>query len=78
VELPFVESNKIKQLMENFCSEHFKNRPEQTQCLKSTEGIVQTAKDMSEQACAEIRAAWTHNFWQRWFARSQPSTCERD
>jgi hypothetical protein len=50
-ELPFVESNDIKQLMERFCNNHFQNRPEQAQCSKSTGGIIQTAKEMSEKAC---------------------------
>jgi hypothetical protein len=55
-ELPFVESEKIKDSMEMFCNAYFAD----ARCSKAAaEGMPKIAKNMSEQASAETRATWT-------------------
>jgi hypothetical protein len=76
-ELPLVESDKVKQKMQEFCNIYFRDRATELMgCDKAAPGTPAKAKELAELACQEIKAVWAREPWYvRLFSKDEVGSC---
>jgi hypothetical protein len=67
-QLPFVESQEVVGHMVSFCQGYFAKGPELLRCTPNkieAPGLrlQETAKNLAEQACKEVRGVWDREPW---------------